>query len=1076
MNRRDFLLSSAAGAFAFHGGALQLSATQLEAGFTNPPDTAKPWVLWFWLSGNITREGLTRDLESFRRAGIGGVWLMNGSLVPNFIQPPVEFMTPPWRALFRHTLDECERLGMKFMVANCDGWSHSGGHWIPAEKAMQRVVSAELRLQGPAHFEGPLPVPRANRVYQDIAVLAFPTPAGETWQMRDLKPRFSTNGRAGGPFDRLADGDPETGIRLDPPPSGEPLWLRIDFERPVRAAAVRCCVEKPAIDGGYYVAITSDTTLQAAQDGAGFTDVAAVPPVVRNFLGPDVWGWKTATFAPVEAKTWRLVFRGPVDLRDVELMAGSRVQRWEDKSGHVADFIVPADATPPAPPDMTLSPAGQIDLSARVDRQGRLTWDVPEGDWTVLRLGHTWTGGFVQPASAGAAPEVDKMDPAAVESHYAAFIGELLKDAGRHAGRTLVGVEMDSWECGSSNWTPRMLDEFRRRRGYDARPWLPALAGRVVGDSERSDRFLFDFRRTVSELIAGGIFGHYRSLIAPHGIQLWAEALGPTIQRGRIQFEQVADSLQCKGRADVPMGEFWVDPPQHGEPAFDTREAASAAHVYGKPIAAAEAYTAFPHVGWTEYPAMVKTLGDLQFCEGINLFLLSESVHQPWPDRYPGVTLGPWGTHFQWTTTWFPYARAWFEYLTRCQFLLQQGQFVADLCYYLGEDSPVRLWEGALNPKPPSGYDYDACTAEALLTRLAVKNGRIVLPDGMSYRLLVLAGGRRMTPEVLRKLKQLAEAGAAIWGERPEGSPSLVDFPNCDAEVKRLAAELWSGRIIHDRGIEQVLRDAGVQPDFEAAGGAATGLAYIHRRTSDAEIYFVSNQRERPQSLDCAFRVSGKQPELWDPLTGERRELPVFRQAEGRTVVPIEFAAAQACFVVFREQRRTAPAAKTNFPRIRTIQELGGPWTVAFDPQWGGPARVVFDSLQDWTKRPEEGIRYYSGAARYRKEFEIPKALHGRRVYLDLGAVKHIAEVRLNGKPAGVAWAPPWRVEITSLVKPGTNELEITVANLWVNRLVKDSGLPEDRRLTWTTHNPYKPDSPLVESGLLGPVTLRIAE
>ncbi len=1075
-SRRRFLqnttLGAAVGLFVPPATA-EPDPEELELGFTNPPDSARPWVLWFWLSGNITRDGITRDLESFHRAGIRGVWLMNGSLVPVFLDPPVTFRSPEWRAMFRHTLEECERLGMKFSVANCDGWSHSGGHWIKPEQATQRVVHSEVRLKGPTRFEDRLPTPRHKEFYEDIAVLALRTPPADSWTMAELAPKLTTNGKADGDLPRLLDGDPDSGVKLESAVPGQPLWLQIDFDRPVRAGAVRCAAAKPAIDGGYYVTITSDITLQASSGADQFRDVVAVPPVVRNFLEADVWGWKTASFAPVEARSWRLLFRGPVDLREVELIAGSRVQRWEDKSGQMPDFIVPADATPSVSAGAVVDPGGAIDLTGQVGTDGRLRWDVPEGHWTILRLGRTWTGGFVQPASAGSAPEVDKMDRAAVEHHFRAFLGELLKDIGGHAGRTLVGVEMDSWECGSSNWTPRMLEEFRRRRGYDAWPWLPVLAGRVVGDAERSDRFLFDYRRTISELIADGIYSHYRSLLAPHGIGLWAEALGPTIQRGRIQFEQVADALQCKDRVDVPMGEFWVDPPRHGEPALDTKEAAAAAHIYGQRIAAAEAFTAFPHVGWNDYPAMMKSLGDLHYCLGVNLFLLSESVHQPWPDRYPGVTLGPWGTHFQWTTTWYRYCAPWFTYMARCQYLLQQGQYVADLCYYLGEDTPIRLWEGSLKPKPPAGYDYDACTAEALLQRMEVKDGRVVVPGGMSYRLLVLSDSRRMTPEVARKLKQLVAGGAKVLGDKPANSPSLADYPRCDGEVRRISGELWDGgRVIAGRSPEEVLRADGILPDFEPLGAAK--LAYIHRVAGGAHIYFVSNQDTGAVAAECAFRVSGKQPEIWDPMTGERRDAPDYRQAGGRTVVPLEFAAAQSYFVVFRAAPKPAAPGRGNFPKYDALMELRGPWTVRFDPKWGGPGGVTFDELQDWTTRREEGVKYYSGTATYEKAFDLPEA--GRRLLLDLGEVNHIAEVRLNGKAAGVAWAAPWRVDITEAAKTGRNVLEIDVANLWVNRLVRDSGLPENQRLTWTTHNPYKPDSPLVRSGLIGPVRVIAAE
>jgi hypothetical protein len=1071
----------------------------IEKGFAAPPVEARPWTLWFWLSGNVTRAGITSDLEALHSAGVGGVLLMNGSLVPQFIKPPVEFMSTEWRALFLHTVRECDRLGMKFVVHNCDGWSESGGKWVKPEMAMQRVVSAELRLRGPQRFQGALPRPHAEETYTDVAVLAYRTPRGDAWTMAERKPQLRTNGGANLPLDRLTDGNARTGVKLDEKglvaASPEGLWLRIDFDRPVSASAIHYATAPRPIKGGYYVSVESEATLQVSSDGERYTDVCKLPPAISNLSSEDVWTRKTASFTAVEARFWRIQFRPQfvrgVDLREVELLAGARVHRWEDKSAQVADIITPADATPVTSREHAVEAASTVDLTARLDAQGALAWDVPEGDWTVLRIGHTWTGGFVQPASGGKSPEVDKMSRAAVEHHFRSFIAKVIEDAGPLAGKTFAGVEMDSWEPGSSNWTPGMLEEFRRRRGYDARPYLPVLAGRAVGDAERSDRFLFDFRRTVSDLIADNIFSHYRSMLLPHKMELWAEAFGPTIQKGRIQYEQAADSLQAKGRLDVPMGEFWVTPPQHGEPAFDTKEAASAAHIYGKRIAAAEAFTAFAHVGWKDYPSLLKTLGDLEFTLGINRFVLSESVHQPWPERFPGLTLGDWGMRFQRSNTWFPLSRGWLDYLARCQYLLQQGWFTADIAYYLGEDSPVRFWQGSLWLQPPSGFDYDGFTIDALLSRFKVSGHRLVLPDGMSYQVLVLPDSRRMTPPVLRKLTELVEQGATVVGPKPDASPSLVGYPGCDTEVKKLAAALWGnidgrrvterrvgkGRIVWGQNLQDVLRAGRVTPDFEYTGEAKESkLVYIHRALDDADIYFVSNQTQQAGKARCTFRIAGKQPEIWNPMTGERRDAVEFAVSNGRTTVPLEFAPAQSWFIVFAKPVARARRVGRNFPNYSLISELKGPWKVRFNPRWGGPESVLFEKLDDWSKRAEEGIRHYSGTATYEKEFDLSESVlkSGQRLYLALGQVRNVAEVRLNGKHVAYVWTDPWRACLTRDALAGTNRLQIVVANSWVNRLVGDKKLPAERRLAWTTSDPYKVDTPLEESGLLGPVTLQI--
>lgn len=632
----------------------------LRARFATPPDEARPWVYWFWLNGNITREGITADLEGMKRAGIGGVLIME--VDQGAPAGPVAFAGSRWRELFRHVLAEADRLGLQVNMNNDAGWCGSGGPWIKPELSMQRVVWTETEVRGPKRVETSLPQPQAVAgFYRDIAVLAYPTPAG-----RARIPNVAAK----------------------------------SAERP--------------------------------------TDFFTAPGA-------------------------SLLYSYPV---------------WPE---------VPAAAT--------VRFESVLDISGRMDAGGRLGWDAPAGPWTVLRLGHTSTGKDNHPApESGRGLECDKLNPEAVDAQFAGLMGRLVADAGPLAGRSLVSTHIDSWELGSQNWTPRFRDEFRLRRGYDLLPYFPALTGRVVESREVSERFLWDVRQTVSDLLLENYAGRFRDLAHRHGLRLSIEA-----------YTNVpADELAYAGRADEPMGEFWSWWFGTSKPygyVFSSTEMASASHVYGKPIVGAEAFTACDTERWLGHPRNVKELGDWAFTEGINRFVFHRYAMQPWLDVRPGMSMGPWGLHYERTQTWWDMSRAWHEYLARCQAVLRQGLYVADVCYLTPEGSrhsaggQKRFKSGSPdNPEEPrerTAFHYDLCPPEVLLERMSVRDGRLVLPDGMSYRLLVLPGVETMTPRLLARIREHIEAGATVVGPRPSKSPSLGGFPACDGEVRGLAETLW---------------------------------------------------------------------------------------------------------------------------------------------------------------------------------------------------------------------------------------------------------------------------------------------
>ncbi|MGZ5554729.1 MAG: glycosyl hydrolase [Candidatus Aminicenantales bacterium] len=1047
---------------------------ELRAGFVKPPDSARPWVYWFWLNSNITREGITADLEAMKRVGIGGVLIMEvdqGAPVGK-----AAFMGDEWRGLFKFAVAEAGRLGLEINMNDDAGWNGSGGPWITPEQSMQKIVWSEAGLTGPAHFAATLPRPETVRdFYRDIAILAFPTPKGDY---------------------RIAD-----------------------------------------------------------------------------------------------IKTKALYERGDV---------------------------APAAETE-IPPAMTIDRAGIVDLTAQMSADGRLTWDVPAGKWTVLRFGHTSTGGENAPAPAsGKGLECDKLSPEGIEAQFAGMMGKLAADVGPAAGKTLVTTHIDSWENGAQNWSSRMREEFRKRRGYDPLMFLPAVTGRVVNTLEISERFLWDLRQTASELVVENYAGHMAELAHKNGLRLSIEAYGGP-----------CDDVTYGGRADEPMGEFWI-----GGGAWETlKMMASSTHIYGRPILGAESFTANDKERWQQHPGSIKALGDRAFCEGVSRFVFHRYAMQPWIDYRPGMTMGPWGLHYERTNTWWELAGPWHEYLARCQYMLRQGIFAADILYLQPEASPQEYkWHQR------NGYDYDDCSAEALLKRTSVKDGRIVLEGGMSYRVLVLPETTRMTPGLLKKVSELAAAGATIIGPtRPSRAPGLTDYPNCDAEVERLAEELWGNKkVISGKPVDEVLAGAGVGKDFDAP----SYVRWIHRSVAGpegAEIYFVASIGREPREVTCTFRTAGLRPEFWRPETGRVEPVAVYERTGGTTRIPISFEPSGSVFVVFRKNAQDVdpvvsvtvdgkpaiPAPAPEFvirivkavygvpgdpartrdvaaklqaildggessfvvsrlaagddpaynvvktldaeytisgvtynvigkdpdtisfliapgqePAVKVLMddkgglsveateagavelktaagrvlaahigapvaslEVVGPWEVRFPPKWGAPDSVEFDKLISWSDHADPGIKYFSGTATYTKTVNVPREVlgKGRRIYLDLGKVQVMASVKLNGKDLGLLWRTPYRLDVTEALKAGDNTLEIGVTNLWINRMIGDEDLPEDSdrnpdgtlkswpqwvqegkpsptgRFTFTTWHLWKKGEVPVESGLIGPVTLRVS-
>ncbi len=789
-----------------------------------------------------------------------------------------------------------------------------------------------------------------------------------------------------------------------------------------------------------------------------------------------------------------------------------------------------------------IDPTSIIDLTARLKSDGQLLWDVPDGQWVILRngytlTGHLWSRWYAWPGppqadtfEGGDGFEIDYLNASALDDHFE-LLGKPILEEVKKAGGNLAYLWSDSWECGKLTWTQDFANQFRRFRGYDIKSYLPVLAGYTVTNAEVSARFRDDFDRTIQDCIAENFYGHFMELCHKNGVKVGNEAGGPN------DIPPI-DALKNLGYCDIPAGEFWTNGHRTAPNGYNSdrwqrlnlKQTATAAHIYGKREAMAEAFTMMDGdaTHWALGPADLKPYANDAFCEGINRFMLHEATCQQPSDGKPGYEFCA-GQHFTPNLTWWEQSPAFFSYLSRCQYMLQQGNFVADVCFYLGERAPTLAPPKYIVPSLGTGYDCDYTNSDVLLNRMSVKDGRIVLPDGMSYRILVLQNctspsqeicdkvgayqrlpvtsvpSTAMSLEVIKKIRTLILEGATVVGPPPENTIGLKNYPESDKQLRKIAVEIWGdldgknrterkfgkGRIIWGKTARDILLSDGVTPDFAFTGQAESPekFDYIHRTHSDTEIYFVINRTNQPENREFAFRVTGKQPEIWNAVTGEMRKANAFVQTDGGTTLNLNLDRFDSYFIVFRKSVPvdTDRSQKTNFPDLQELTELSGLWKISFDPKWGGPDTVTFPKLMSWTDWQEDGIKYYSGKSTYKKTFDLTVETAGNkkalpvngRLFLDLGELKDVAEVRLNGKKLGTLWCAPWRVEITGAVKPKGNLLEVDVINLWANRVIGDLNQPIEKRFT-KTHDGFRFDfltgkTPLLISGLLGPVKLYVA-
>lgn len=1278
-----------------------LAADPLQQGFANPPEQTKPWCYWYWITDHLSKEGITKDLEAMARVGIGEA-LMGNIFLDGMVAGDTKVLSENWWQLVEHAIREGGRVGVNIGLFNCPGWSQSGGPWIQPQQSMRYLSSSELRLTGPRKFSGKLAAPAQS--FQDVAVLAFPAPASDADHLSQHAPKLTCSPQITGP-ERLVDGNPDTAaVLLSGPGANSAVAIDIELAAP---RTVRSLTLTPS---GEPLGATCE--LQAADANGVLQTVRHFPCDRSNMkvnVGPMPRGPVTVAFAPITSQHFRLTFSGffgcgaAATLAEIDLSGAARVESYVEKQ------LAKMHPTPlplwdayrwqqPAELDSSAHSIRQAqiqDLSARLSPDGQLTWDVPAGEWIVQRIGMAPTGTMNSPASPeGSGLEVDKMNRELVKQHFAAFIGQLLKRMPAADRKALTRVIADSYEMGSQNWTDGFGPRFQQRYGYDPQPWLPVLSGRVVGSADQSERFLWDLRRLVADQIATEYVGGLREACAANGLGLWLENYG--------HWGFPSEFLKYGSESDRIGGEFWVT----GDlGSIECRAASSCANTYGKPFVSAESFTGGPP--FQNAPGALKARGDWSFCEGVNHVVLHVNIHQPSDDKVPGINAW-FGTEFNRHNTWFEQSKAWIDYERRCCWLLQQGWRVADVAYFIGEDAPKMT--GLRKPDLPPGRDFDFVNADIIERAMTVKNGLLTLPHGVSFRVLVLPEQETMRPELLRKVRDLIRDGAVVMGRPPVRSPSLQGFPSSDAEVKKLAAEIWGAKALPDTGerkfgqgkaiwgssLETVFGSLGVPPDFQSSAP----LRYTHRRDGGTDIYFLANPKPRSVTATVCLRGGARRPELWWPASGRIERPAVYEFGDGTVRLPITFEPLASAFVVLRQTDTAAqrivsvvhhgeevlgtkpvparietggdhpnnfsfalwakpaeettlvpeanrgvsgmkdkrnevfaaphgntfgsaghagaglavgtngvcvfehgasyyaptlahaaaltgwthiavvyrdsqpslylngslahtglksahivhsgaspsgasrfrgalgdietfarslsdaevrdlaksmalPADRNALPLVTVVEdpdgpkawlsrngeyqfqfaaggntilkttavpaprEIAGPWEVRFAPGWGAPEKVTFDPLTDWTQRPEEGIRHYSGKAIYCKSFDLPQAAiqHPEsQVWLSLGEVHDLATVRVNGQAFPPLWLAPWRLDIRSALKPGLNQLEIEVVTVWNNRLVGDAKLPPEQRHTYLAVSAVKPEAPLLPAGLLGPVTIQQVE
>lgn len=1048
--------------FACQAPDRAVSYEQLRNGFTSLPDSIQTTVYWHWLAGNISKEGVIGDLESMKAAGINRAFIANIGLQPHEVPSgDVRFLSDEWWEILHAALKKATELDIEIGIFNSAGWSQAGGAWVKPEQSMRRLASVRACLSGGQTVRLPLPKPSPD--FQDVKVLTYPSLRTQEMTLRQASEV------------RFTQSDASLDFRTD-----TAVTLRSLRCHPLPVPILAQAVLSVKRDNGYEKVKSFRIDRRRDRLDVGFDPYAPV----------------SVSFPATTGKEFRLEFTGlnpGCGFREITLSSLPVVENFEEKT-----FAKMFQEPLPYWKEYQWAEQAKVDDASLLVHAGRVTdisgylqgdtllWEVPPGEWEIVRTGMlpTYVTNFPALEGDGLGLEVDKMSKTHLQAHFDAFIGEIYRRIPAEDRKTWKVVVADSYEVGGQNFTDDFLASFERAYGYSAVPFLPVFDGTVVESQDASDRFLWDMRKLVAEQLSYNHVGELTRLSHQHGLTTWLENYG--------HWGFMGEFLQYGGQADEVAGEFWSEGDLGN---VENRAASSCAHIYGKRKVSSESFTCGGNA-YSRYPKVMKQRGDLFFSEGINNSLLHVYISQKPEYKRPG--LNTWyGNEFNRNNTWYSHLDLFTDYLKRCNFMLQQGLNVADVCYFIGEDTPKMT--GITQPALPKGYQFDYINAEVILRDMTVKDGMLTLPHGTSYRMLVLPELKTMRPGLLAKIKQLVADGGVILGPRPERSPSYENYPHADEHVRDMAGQLWGdvdgvqtrsarfgkGLVLNGMDMAEALATVHCLPD--CALGADLPVVYCHRRLPDADIYFLANQSSEKVAFSPVFRVSGRQPELWNPATGTCRTLNVYEENGETTAVPLELEPLESAFVVFKTVKDATDAAtathaemaeatggsgSTNYPEPQTVAVLSGPWTLTFDSAQRGPATpVVTGTLFDWSTSEDDAVRYYSGKVIYQTEFDLPEPA-ASSLFINLGDVMVMAKVKVNGKEVGGVWTAPYRLDISDAVQMGNNRIEVSVVNTWMNRLIGDCSLVPEERPTWSPCNPWNAASPLQKSGLLGPVSI----
>ncbi|MCG2614793.1 DNA-binding protein [Terrimonas sp. NA20] len=1105
-------------AFSVHNSHAQTGA-DLETLFRKPPESAKPWVLWYWMQAASSKPGITADLEAMKQMGIGGAYMVmiKDTTSPPLMQPAVRQLSPEWWENIHFAQQEAKRLGLKLGMHVSDGFALAGGPWITPELSMQKLVWTKTYIKNGNANAIKLDQPEAVQdYYEDVAVFAYPAIGKQAFADTVLIPTVSTSNGTKPSF-LCFESEGKESLRMD-----SAGWIEYKYPRPFTCRSIRIhtggnnyqaqrLIVQQSNDGMNF---TTVTRLEAPRHGWQDTDedfTYALPPTTARYFRfvYDKEGTEPGS-EDLDAAKWKATFK----IMHLLLSDEPVISQYEGKNASI--WRLSKRTTTAQLPQNTYTPlASVIDLTGKMDKEGNLNWKAPAGDWIIVRIGHTSTGHTNATGGAARGLECDKFNPAAIKLQFDNWFGKAFNNDPALAKEVLKIFYIDSWECGSQNWSRNFAAEFKKRRGYDLKPYLLTMTGVPLQDSATSENFLHDLRQTVADLVTDVFYPTLKDLAKEKGCSFTAESVAPTM---------MSDGLLHYQHTDLPMGEFWLNSPTHDKP-NDMLDAINGGRIYGKNIISAEAFTSV-RMNWGEHPGNLKAVGDRNFALGINRFVFHVWSHNPWLDRKPGMTLDGVGLYFQRDQTWFKPAKAWVDYITRSQALLQQGKPVVDIAVFIGEEMPRRsllpdrlvstlpgifgkqrveeekrrlenkgqptrsIPDGVTHSAnmadpedwidPLNGYAYDSFNPDVLL-QAKVVNGRVAFPGGASYALLVFPVTHKMQPDaglmslaVAKKILELLNAGATIMINQQAYHSPVMNEKN--AELNAVVKQIFNktrkkGKIISSPYTLVDFSSAGIKKDVEVPA-MQNVIAWTHRKTSGADVYFIANQKDSAFRTSIFFNIKGYLPEVWDAVTGKINTRALYKDLQGRIQVTLDFAPSQSYFIVFRTKNRVQQHLQQRQPAATSLA-LQKKWTVSFDTAFGGPAKpVAFADLVSWTTHADSTIKYYSGTAIYRTTFTLEKIMEGASIDLNLSEINNIASVKVNGVDCGVLWTKPYRLSIGQAVKTGENVLEIEVSNTWANRLIRDQQLPKEKRITWTTAPFRLAGKPLLPAGITGEVLL----